>query len=394
MALGAVVAAALTDHSARAWSLTVGGLEMITAGATAGQRSGTLLETVKVKEAMRGRVSSMTFLVDDPPVSIAIAEGSIVRLHDVTRDVPVFLGFVQTVTGRTVGLGRTLEISAVGVEVALDWLLIPSATIPVGTKLDDAVQILVAAAIGIGFPLRAFSQGFIAPSQAFPVGNLTAGIVTTYAVTITGQTLRQALYALAAAINVGGVNQADFTVDFYGGLRAGPILPYWNFSDWTVIALTVDGTATPKIGADLEHVADYSAAVHQVYVVGANANGSGIVSDGSGILGPVETLSDSSSDSATKRDQIGQTYLAQRTAAIRGEVTLEHERNVGSAGAEIHTGTILRLTDASLAVAAQDYLIGAIDKTFTAAGEIWRVTYGGHPPSAVGTLRKITRSLS
>lgn len=395
MALGPVLAAALTDHSARTKSLTVGGLEMLNPVGTLGLRTGTLLDSVKVTEAMHGRVSSMSFTVDDPLVAITISEGMEVRFRDITNDVPIFLGFVETISSDTLGLGRTLTVTAIGVEALLDWLVIPTLTILTGTDIGMAAQQAATSAVGVGYPLRTTSAGTGGTStQANPIaqGGFTLGL-TAYDVVISGQTLRQALYALSAASDS---EPYEFTVDFYGGLRvkaqAFSTLT-WDISDW--VGLTIDGTATPKIGQAWENTTDYSQAVHAVYVQGANAAGSGLVTDGTGIIGRVEFLSDNTSDTAAKRDTIGDAYMAQRQATARGKVTQEDQRTIGPQGTEIHAGMFATLTDATVGLSAYSAVIGQIEKSFRgAASEVWTITYGGHPPSAIGTLRKITRTLA
>jgi hypothetical protein len=61
MALGAVTAAALTDHSARAYGLYVNGLDLIKQPSVPGY--GVPIDSIHVREAGPGGVSSMSFTV-------------------------------------------------------------------------------------------------------------------------------------------------------------------------------------------------------------------------------------------------------------------------------------------------------------------------------------------
>ncbi|MEI8084390.1 MAG: hypothetical protein WCI74_21325, partial [Actinomycetes bacterium] len=242
-------------------------------------------------EAAPGAVSSLRFIVDDPAKSLTINAGDVVRFWDHIRDVPIFGGFVDTVTcAPAFSTGRTISVSCVGFDILLDWLVIPSFTIPAPYILSegDVLQCLVAVCGGVGVPLHARSGPTLAGSQGAPTGAGYAIMNLASYSFVQGTTLRAAWTGFLAAANEAD-NTANgttvpvsrhFTVDMWGGLR------YWADQPWTALTagyypadyatLTVTDTAASAVrSVDLSHQVDGGGVVRNVWVVGGNAAGSG-----------------------------------------------------------------------------------------------------------------------
>src|SRR6186997_225679 len=104
----AVIAAALTDHSAHPWGLFVGSSDVI--GMTS-------LETIRLTEEGPGGVSSMEFTIDDPGKAVSIVDGAEVSFWDLTGNVVYFRGTVASWTARPEfgGQGRTITVECDGI---------------------------------------------------------------------------------------------------------------------------------------------------------------------------------------------------------------------------------------------------------------------------------------
>jgi hypothetical protein len=394
MALAPAVAAALTDHSSRAYGLYIDGLDVIK---QPGGGYGVAIETMSVDEVGPGGTSSMSFIIDDPAKAIQITDGMAVRLADLAHDVPLFLGWIQnwSLSPDFGGQGRRIQVTAVGVEALLDWCVLSYDVLVTGstayTLTVDAVQRLVAAAVVTG-PLRVLSD-YNVSSQAFPSGppySLAAVLVSDHLIPA-GTTLREAIRIClddACAFLAGTGLTGGCTVDFYGGLRTFMLndpgrLP----SDYTMLAIsdTVGGAIT---AAGLEHTIDAGAITRGVYVIGGNAAGSGLVSDGTGKIGPVAVISDNTILTSAARDAAGGAYLAGFGASVRGRFDLADF----TPATTIHAGTIVTLVDSQAGLGTDVRVIGEIVKTFTGLRQSWTVNYGGLSPSAMRSVRRLTRS--
>lgn len=396
MPLAAPIALLLTTATARSKALWVGGVDMTKDSATG---VGVPLESVEVEEVGLLGTSSMTFHIDVPvsgvPPSVKIADGMDVRFWDLTNDVPIFVGWVQqwTTIPDFGTVGYTLEVTAIGPEALLDWSYCPAITFAAGTIIQDAVLAAVGQAYGTG-PLRAL--GGTSSTQNTPVGGGPAGVSGASldaALTTTAGTLRETLRQICKAPmhNVGGgggVVTMGFLVDMYYGLRIsqdvgngiGP-------NDWTT--LTIDDTTGAPFTEALKHDTDAAGIVHAVFVTGGNAAGTGIVSDGSGKIGSVAQLSDSSITTADAKQAAGLAYLAQFSIGTRGSFMLQD----WTPTLTVHAGgQLILFNEPRLPSVGGSYVIASIRKTFQATRQNWTISYGGLQPSAMGTTRRLTRS--
>ena len=399
MGSAAVIAAALTDHSAKAKALWVGGLDVLREpGTGSGTLYGTPIESIQVEEAGAGQVSSMTFTVDDPGLELSFVEGQEVLFQDLTRDVPIFRGYLQRVERRFgAQTWRQWMITAVGVEILLDWMKIPSFSFIPGGSLDYEMQRAVTSVIGMGVSLRAGvnSAGGQPSTQAFPIGFVVDGARSG---TLTNVTLRQVLNACIA--NWMGTpptsHFVDVTIDFYMGVRVirGPIslgVYSTGVSDGLAPMVTVTETGA-NVGTDLVYREDYSQVSHQVYVAGGAGAGSGLQTDGSPPIGDTSLLSDSTS--LVEADLIGlaTNFLRNHASNVSGTVTVSESLNIGTAGAERHPGQAIVITSTALGLSAASYRVKRIRKRFlTTALEEWTIDFGGQPSSVTQTMRRLTR---
>jgi hypothetical protein len=403
MVSAALVATQLTDHTPRVKMLTLAGVDVNGRVGFGGNGYHVPIESIEVDEQGPGGVSTMQFDLVDPLANGPLpADGDEVQYWDLINDVPLFAGFVANWSTRPLpsGQGRVTTISCVGFEIILDWALIPAAmTLRANLLLSQAVLSLAAAAAGTG-PLRAFSGG--PSSQEHPVGWFTTSdglglAVLMYDVPIAaGTSLREALgTAAAAAAGSAGLGNpfvapaALFTVDFYRGLRAmsADLVGAWasDFASLTV----VDTVAGANAADGLEHETDATQIVRGVFVKGANAAGTGLISDGSGKLGRIAFIDDSTIDTAAKLADAQATYLSQYVIATRGSFDLvDWTRTPG-----VRVGSLVYLTDA-VTGATGAYRIYGLTKRFLKSGrETWTVQYGGLRPSANRLLRRLTRAV-
>jgi hypothetical protein len=336
----------------------------------------------------------MDFRVRDPNREIAWTEGAVVEFWDVANALPQFLGFVQSWTLSGI-VERTLDVHCIGAEAVLDWMLVPSLTIPAGTRASTAIQAAAANATGIGFPLRALSDEGLngyQGNQAMPIAAFATLVDSTdlvAAVTLAGETLREAIRKIFEAslnegifVGSGGVT-GQVTVDFTYGLRAWATGTTPEDYINTTVAEVIGGLAATT----LDHETDALGVVHQVYVKGGNAAGTGLVTDGRGIPGPVALIEDSSITTAAAKQAAGVAYLEQSNVATRGSFTLENFAPTSN----VRAGSWITITSTPAGLSAQVFTIASIAKTFIVNKQTWRVAYGGLPLSPARLIRRLTR---
>lgn len=389
----AAVIATLPSTAARAYTLTVGGSD-VNVGGQSGAAYMVDIDSMVVEEQGPGGVSSMSFDIWDPNLEIVLSEGQQVEFWDTTNSLPLFAGFVQSWSYSGV-IGRTVEVTCVGSEKQLDWMVVPTLTVPSGIDTRSAIQLLVANATGIGAQLRAFATtGSGSSSQAEPIGDMAPGAGTFdvgVAVALNGETLREAIRkviessAVGAPIGTTGAT-ASVTVDFWWGLRTYPSTSTSMPTDY--VGQTIAESSGTR-ASRLDHETDATGAVHQVYVKGGNAAGTGLVSDGSGISGEVAYIEDTSITTSDARDRAGTAYLADHVTATRGSYTVENFAPTTN----IRAGATTTITNTAAGLTAAIYRIASIRKTFIAAKQTWTVAYGGLRPSFVRASRRLTRSI-
>lgn len=392
MAVAAILAAALTDHSARSKGLYLDGLDVIVAPGT--RSYGVPIETIEVEENGPGGVSAMQFAIDDPLKLVTVAEGMAVRYVDLVNDYTIFDGWVShwDVVPDFGQQGRTIVVSCDGVEILLDWAkVVGTFTFPVGSSGAAAAQALVAACSS--GPIRAFVSSAVQSTQAQPIASNPQ---LTVDVTTGGKSLRECLRDVLSACtqSTGGTSTGStFTLDFDFGLRVWTVplgleLPL----DWGQLTLSDVGANNPE---GLTASIDTSPVIRAVYITGGNAAGTGWVTDGTGL--PGETVigpTDATILTAEARQAAGAAYLAQFAVTIRGTLTLQDR----APATTVHAGGRLNLTNAAAGLAASapdtSYRIGSIRKRFLpSTRETWEITYGGLAPSAARLMRRLTRTV-
>lgn len=353
--------------------------------------------SIVVTERGPGGVSSMTFTLRDPGKVHTLAEGDDVLYYDLVNGRPEFLGWIQGWGVERFGLGRAFTVRCIGVEAVLDWLIVPSLSLPALTTLRDAIQAAAAVAVGIGVPLRALSSpGFavydVQGSQDAPIARFVAENLITITlqtqVDITAKTLRETLAAIfASTLPWFGTAATEFlgvaTVDFYWGLRC--YRPELGPSDYA--ALTVADTAAAALAPEnLKHNVDSGGRPRQAYVVGGNAAGTGMVPDGTGLAGPTAVITDATILTDDAKRNAARAYLKDKASTIRGSFEL----NGNTITTNVRAGSILGLTDSETG-ATGSYAIAEIVRTYQGARRSWRISFGGLPLTLSRQVRRLTR---
>ena len=393
MAVAGVVATQLTDHSSRTFALFVDSNDVLKRPAMAGNAYGVPLETIRVTEAGPGGVSVMSFTIEDPTGALVVpGYGAEVRFHAVAHDHPEFLGYLQTVTLRPHELpgGRYMDVVATGIEALLDWTVIPAAAGAGGAPYNGRNWQVLASTVDV----RALSvDASEAPTngyQAKPIGDVGQGFVGSGSATLT--TLRQAIQTVFSGFGFTGfATTISVTIDFYRGLRIWD--PRLNGNpnqvpDDDARLTVVDTTAGALQAANLDYTLAPGDVVRAVYVNGSSPWG--WFTDGSGITGPQAVISDASITTAAQAAIVANQYLVERAGAVRGSFDLE---TFDHGTTNYHAGSLVRITDAGVGLAATDFVIMAIEKTYYGDGrEDWHVSFGGLAPSVVNAIRRLTRA--
>lgn len=410
MALGAVVGAALTDHSARAYALWIDGLDVIRKPGTTGNGYGTPIDTVVVKENAPGSVSQLTAVIDDPNGELAFDGNAVVMLQDLTNDWTRFLGFLTAWTPEPwPPSGRKISIVATGIEVVLDWAKVgpTDITIAAGTATPAAIQSLMSfLPNGTAMPLRAFAPTFGSNdgTQALPLGNVSSATLdTTTDLTIrAGTTLREAIRAIQDdSIQFGAALPTICTVDFYAGLRLWrDNYPAVSTGGGGYAFLGVNLYADNAKPSNLQHATDAGSAPGAVLVIGTGVTAT--VSTGNG--GETAVVSDSTITTVQRATSFGLAYLAKFRASERGEFDLE-DMDPATSGTvsggdygvgikELHPGSAMSIVDAQIGLASNTPRnIGSLEHRFYGTKETMHVSYGGPVPSGAALLRRLTRTI-
>jgi hypothetical protein len=362
---GLAVLGTIADTSARAHVLRMGGEDLDVTNQN-GSSYMVPIESISIEEEGPGGISGMSFSIRDPlklVTPVAMAE---VEFWDQTADLPIFRGFVQSWSMSGI-VERWIDIQCIGVEVVLDWMVIPTLTIPAGTSTNTAIQACYAAATGVGVSLRTGTSTSDNGTRTNPIGELGPFATTSEDVVIAGDSLREAIRRVidvspVASIGPGGPfgqYYGVFTVDFWLGLRVwlGPANQIPNdYATLTVVDTVGSGTAATVL--DFEN--DAGGIVRGVYVKGGNAAGTGLVSDGSGKPGPIAMLDDATILTSAARDSAAKAYLTDKSLATRGSITLERF----STSANVRAGSRLTITNTQAGLSAADYPIARIVKRF------------------------------
>lgn len=390
----AIVAAALTDHSAHPFSLFVAGVDVM---------GSTPLDSISVTEAGPGAISSMSFTIEDLSNVLAIpAAGSDVIFMDNTLNYRIFAGYLLDYSVEPVGIGRTISINAAGMEILLDWAALPSTSINSDTgvaasdlnplELPDGVANYISlwfADFGLKAPGPNMATDPVNGDFDHPIGTLKAAGLNPNMTSAANPppptgTLRSILESVIRFSHMGtnpliSVNvDAVVTVDFYRGLR----IFYRNSAPNDYTNLTInDVYAGTLVASNIQYEVHPGDVVRAVYVTGGNAAGSGWVTDGTNIIGEHATINAPSSVAAGHLARIGAEYLASQAALVRGVLTLEnYVPTVGT----VHPASSITITDANVGLSAITYQIAEITKTFTGGTlQTWEIAFGGRRPSYI-----------
>lgn len=390
MALGAVAAAALTNHAARTWGLYVDGLD-VGVEADGAPSYGTDPRSLALHLAGPGGASSLSWVVDDPQKVLGFLPGAEVRFEVFTvAGPPWFRGTLEVIEGSPdFGMqGRTWRLTATGDDALPDWVVTDYALTFTGTYLaTDMVQAIIAACSNRG-ELRAGVDSILPQgSQELPIGNLggAANLALPASITVAiaaGTTLRAAVNQVIAACGVFDLTLgARFTVDTLRGVRLWQVKDPLQGPDGDT-TVTVGPASTP--GADNAFRTDATSVVRQAIVRGA-AGVSGRATDGSGRRGRSIVVTDLSLTTAEACQAVA--IAALRGTAIRGSIRVESSTTLDESVMRSKLG----LTDAATG-ATGTYEVGGADVTFDKlARATVQIAYGGRPASAADLIRRLTR---
>jgi hypothetical protein len=396
MALGAVLAAALTDHSQRITAIYIDGVDVSKEPATP-SRYAVPGNTISINELGPDGVSSMEFTIEcTTALPITVLDGAEVRFEytSLTPAYRYFRGWVDHVDYENMDgdVGTRFKVRCTGIEAALDWMVLPADTvIAAGTDPGVAVQMLLTASTGtVGgiFNAAGSGTGSGTSSQATPIITGWAPVYAlASAVTVSaGTTLREGIRQITAQ-SPGSLGGIFATVDFWGGLR------YFDGLTDNVVITVDDDPPVNGPGENTTYGIDASQ-VRQVVVKGTGVTAT--VSDGSGKPGATAVLVDATITTIAAAQQAGSGYLRQYASAIRGQWTYT---DYDGGGNGIHAfQTFGGIADARLGLTGTNQQVSAIARSnFHGGGssnnkEDDTFSFGGRPPSVTALTRQLTRT--
>lgn len=397
----------LVLNQSHPYSLHLGGVDIV---------SNIAGDSVRIVEAGPGGVSSMEFTVLDSDVSMGdIPDDAEVRMWDVARDLPMFLGFVERVSPTPwAAAGRSFTVSCYGIESLLDTVIVPELvynnTGPFIHGSDEGgilfwTQALLQVLVGLT-GLRGGVNGRWSPATtpigastlANPIGGITS--IEDYkgsgpdgsdvyqnvfiAVDLGGKTIRGALDAWRSQTFTGTDGTAGFmprpfalNVDFWGGVRFfeyGDGVSTYLPTDYA--SLTVTNTAAGSTSAaEITWSKDTSpgAVVNAVYVKGAAAASTGwVVGDTTTGRRREGYATTDGLDADSKATAAATILNTMGTGAGRGTVKLENFTPINA-----HPTSSLVITDANLGWASKQMTITQIEKKVNPATgrQDWTVSF-------------------
>lgn len=391
----------LVLNATHPFSLWVGGVDII---------SRVDVTSIAITEAGAGGVSTLSFSLDDPTSTFSIDDGSTVRMHDTARDLPMFLGFLESVTYELwAAVGRTITLTAYGVEALLDSTVVPSlTTTPSSLSLSGVAPVFelpFLQLVGAYTGLRAGSTDTgNASTLTRPVGTSGVGDGLGQAVVFDGMSVRNAFEAFLANTSTTDTrNPVYLGVDMWGGIR------YFSFGGgnqpWATgvipsdyAALTIDNSTPSALhSASLSWRRDTSpgAITSAVYVTGAAPESTGWVV-GDTTTGRHQSATSTSSTTSSGKQAAAVGVIGQRQGvAGRGRLTLENYTPTN-----VHPGSLLYITDTRMGWSAEVFLITQIDKILHAGDtQDWTVSFfsssetpSAGPANAMRLLGTRTRS--
>lgn len=389
--------------TARPFTLTVAGLDVLADPNRAGL--GVALDSITIRERGPGGVSSIDFTISDPAKVSSVADGAEIVYWNNTSGTCLFRGWVDALESVPDfgDQGRSLRVTGIGIEALLDWIIVED----IALQGVDAADFAAHGGQFYGIPraVNAYPSA-VESSLAAPISRLwrqggdtsPAPVAAWPEITGDGRTLRESLIYLATkaaaedtleAFGATPIMPMLITLDFLGGLRmwrdeAG-VIP----SDYTSLTVSDAGPLRPEF---LRHRREPGQLIRAVYVTGANAASTGLVSDGSGIRGRQAYVNDPTNiTTAALRDQAARRILRESQAGIvRGDFRLLDFTPTET----VHAGSMVTITSAAVSLAAQQFRIMEIEKTFNGSGrQNWTVAYGSMLPAASAYLRQLTRNV-
>jgi hypothetical protein len=377
-------------------ALYVGGVDVLKQpGSSAAY--GVSQSTIRVTEAGPGQVSSMEFVIDDPTLALPrFTEGLPVRFHDLTLDMPIFAGWIESLAYERLGVGTRVTVTCVGVEALLDWLYVPALTVPANTEFDTGWQLIASAAYGIGQGLNQAQNTLFSAlsSYQYPIGTGFDGSFTSASCAIPAGTLRQALQAYGQFLWSDQILITGWTwsisVDFGFGLRIYRTGAGNSTNDDAGLFSLTPSTNRPS---NTSYGVNAAGVPRQVWVSGSGS-GSGMVTDGSGLIGPTANISDANSTDAVRLAGIGRAYLAAQGTVASGTTTAEGTQTMGTMSAQRRAGCWMDLQDPQAGIPTLTrFAVTQVVKTWANSGEeTWRISFGSPVPQASNQIRRLTRS--
>ena len=338
----AIIAAALTDHSAHSYSLWVDGLDMLyQPGQVKGSAYGAEIDSIQLSQGGPSANGTMSFILRDPSGNLQLQGAESVLFWDHVRDVPMFAGTVATLTEAIPdGIVHRFQVQCTDLNAVLDRILIPAMT------LSDGSAQLQIQSIMQHVPLRAF-QSLSTDAAAVALGGSQAKPMaygnTQVSTALTGQVITDGTTARAAVQQIIDYWQAQVGyvlpgtlqvfVDQYGGLRLYDSFYAVVPSDYRQTTVRVaSGVVTEPASVrpdNLQVTNDWLQAVTAVYVIGGNPAGTGWVAgvNASGYANPralrkEARYSQPKSLDAVALQRYGLAYLTAYGAQARASFTM------------------------------------------------------------------------
>ena len=404
----AVLAAALTDHSARYAILTIAGNDLLLEPTgTSGNRYGIPVESIQHIERGPGAVSELTFTLLDPLATVTLTQNDPVYFSKTAESTPIFQGFVTSWTPAPMGSsGRMFEVRCAGLEIVLDWAKCAALTFPAGMLDVAAVQVAVASCLnGLAFPLNAASGSGVAGSYLKPVGGDSGSLVTGGVTISAGTTLREAIRTIldnSILPYTGGVPRATLTsVDSMGGLRVWPssklldnqVMAAGGMAELFVVdaqTSPADGDGTVGSPMVAEQVAWQNDATLPVAVYVIGSGGVTALVNQTGGDGDLAVIIDSSLTTVEQCQSAAIAYLGRNREQRRGFFRLPNKVPQPT----FRAGSTVTFTDAQVGASGTKYRVTEIRRRFHGTLEDWDVTLGGGGRSSyVADARHLTRGI-
>lgn len=263
---------------------------------------------------------SCEFRLWDPDNTVSLTERSVVRFYDNDGGRPMFLGFIDSLGYAAAAVGRYVVVSAAGIGSALDRTLVPLEARPSGESTKAR----------FGYLWGKYAKPPLVPDLTY-VSNVSSSLPADI---VQNGNLGTAIAQIAA--------QSGSAVRFYVDANGLPHLFSATESTPGDAPYGVNVALAPgagNIAPDDLSVARDGLLVTRVYVLGANAAGSGWYQDDAGVAtyGVSEGYLDvPSADTAAKAEAAARLYLGKTAAPnVRGTFTTTTPNDGWQAGQNV-----------------------------------------------------------